>query len=148
MDKQQQAPVLTPMFLGQRLNPICQHWFQRLKTRDDEIRRRPYKTYSASQVLTTYELGKSVLFATGTSNLVCTLPSVELKDVWSWITIVRTGTGSLKITTSNSDTIERGGKIIGCQEPNRLVPNVTLQLVEVDSWAIIAATGVWSLLPY
>ena len=149
MDQQQQAPILQPFAENVRnINPIWQRWFQLLKTRDDEVRRRPYKTYSASQALTTYELGKSVLFATGTSNLICTLPSVETKDLWAWITIIRTGTGSLKITTSDSDTIERGGKIIGCKEPNRMVPNVTLQLVEVDSWAIIGATGIWSLLPY
>jgi hypothetical protein len=148
MDRQQNAPVLTPMFLNKMLNPTWQKWFQKLKTRDDEIRRRPYKTYTTSQALTTYELGRSVLFTIGSSLVTCTLPSVELKDVWSWITIVRMGTGDFKIAAADSDKIEKLGSAIGCQEPNRIAANVTLQLVTETQWAIIGATGVWSVMPY
>lgn len=150
MDRQQNAPVLTPFFEGEpkRISGIWQSWFQKLKTRDDEVRRRPYKTYTADQALTTWELGRSILFATGTTDLVCTLPSVGLKDVWAWITIVRTGTGTLKIAAADSDKIELRGTAIGCSEPNRVAPNVTLQLVTETQWAIIGATGIWSVKPY
>lgn len=150
MDNQQHAPVLEPFFFGdpRRISPIWQRWFQKLKTRDDEIRRRPYKIYTASQALTTWELGKTILFATGTNNLVCTLPSVGAADVWSWVTIARTGTGTLKIVAADSDLVERRGKAIGCKEPNRITPNVTLQLITETQWAIIGATGIWSVIPY
>jgi len=148
MDKQQNAPVLTPMFLGRMLNPTWQKWFQKLKTRDDEVRRRPYKTYTADQALTTWELGKSILFATSSTDMVATLPSVELKDLWAWITIVRTGTGNLTVAAADSDKIEKLGSTIMCQEPNRVAPNVTLQLVTETQWAIIGATGIWHVSPY
>ena len=147
MDRQQNAPVLTPMFLAGKLNPIWQSWFQRLKTRDDEIRRRPYKTYTTNQTLTTWELGNAVLFNI-TGDTTCTLPSVATKDVWSWITIFRMGTGTLTIQANDSDKIEKQGSAIGCQEPNRIAANVTLQLVTETQWAIIAATGVWHVSPY
>jgi hypothetical protein len=150
MDKQQQAPILQPFFQGEakQINPIWQRWFQKLKTRDDEVRRRPYKTYTANQALTTWELGRAILFATGTTNMVCTMPSVETKDLWSWITIVRTGTGNLKIAAAAGDLIERNGAAIGCKEPNRVTPNVTLQLITETQWAIIGATGIWRVSPY
>jgi hypothetical protein len=150
MDRQQNAPVLTPFFEGEpkRISDIWQSWFQRLKTRDDEVRRRPYKTYTTDQTLTTWELGRSVLFSIGTSAAICTLPSVGLKDVWSWITIVRIGTGNFKIYAPDDDYIEKSGKAIGCKEPNRIAANVTLQLVTETQWAIIGATGIWSVKPY
>lgn len=150
MDKQQNAPVISPFFEGEvkPISRVWQAWFQKLKTRDDEVRRRPYKTYTTDQALTTWELGKSILFETGTTNLVCTLPSVGAKDVWSWIFIVRQGTGNLKILAADSDKIERKGAAIGCKEPNQITPNVTLQLISEEQWAIIGATGVWSVLPY
>jgi hypothetical protein len=150
MDKQQQAPVLQPFFMDKPrvISPIWQRWFQKLKTRDDEIRRKPYATYTASQALTTWELGKSIRFDSVTSDMVATLPSVELKDVWAWITIVRTGTGQLTITAADSDKIEKRGSSIMCQEPNRVAPNVTLQLISEAQWAIIGATGIWHVSPY
>lgn len=150
MDRQQNAPVLSAFFEGEPklISRVWQAWFQKLKTRDDEVRKRPYKTYTTDQALTTWELGRSVLFNTGTSDLICTLPSVELKDVWSWITIVRQGTGNLKILSEDDDYIEKNGKAIGCKEPNRIAPNVTLQLVTETQWAIIGATGIWSVKPY
>ena len=150
MDKQAHAPIQEPFFLGKvaQISPIWQRWFQKLKTRDDEIRRRPHKTFSTDGTLTTWDLGKTVLFATGTSNLVCYLPSVAEKDVWSMVTIVRAGTGYLKIIAADSDMVERRGKAIGCKEPNRLTPNVTLQLITETQWAITGATGIWSVIPY
>ena len=149
MDKQQQAPVLQPFFMGKEtINPIWQRWFQKLKTRDDEVRRRPYATYTADQALTTWELGKSILFVTSTTDLDATLPSVEVKDLWAWITIVRTGSKRLTITGADSDKIEKRGSSIMCQEPNRVAPNVTLQLIAETQWAIIGATGVWHVAPY
>ena len=143
MDKQQNAPVLTPLILGGRLNPIWQKWFQKLKTRDDEVRRRPYKTYTASQDLTTWELGKTVLFHIGTSNATAALPAMEEKDLWAWITIVRIGTGLLTIRPHGDSRIERIGVSIDCGEPNRAAANVTLQLITLTQWAIIGATGIW-----
>ena len=143
MDKQQNAPVLTPLMLGGRLNPIWQKWFQKLKTRDDEIRRRPYKTYTTDQHLTTWELGKTILFNIGSSDAIAYLPAMAEKDVWSWITIVRIGTGLFSIKPEGSSRIERIGVSIECGEPNRAAANVTLQLITLTQWAITGATGIW-----
>lgn len=151
MDKQQNAPVEHPFSMGKSriiISPIWQRWFQKLKTRDDEIRRRPYATYTTDQALTTWELGKSVLFNIGASNVTAILPSVGLKDVWAWIMIVRTGTGRLKIDAADNDKIEKRGSSIMCQEPNRVAPNVTLQLIAETQWAISGATGIWHVSPY
>ena len=148
MDKQQNAPVLTPMFINKGLNPIWQKWFQKLKTRDDEVRRRPYKTYTIDQSLTTWELGKSILFNIGATDTICTLPSVGTNDVWSWITIVRIGTGALTIIGADSDKIERNGACVKCDDNRRIACNVNLQLVTETQWAIIGATGIWKVSPY
>ena len=150
MDRQQNAPVLTPFFEGEpkRISDTWQAWFQRLKTRDDEIRRKPYKTFTTSQSLTTFDLGRSILFNIGAASVTCTLPSVGSNEVWSWITIVRMGTGNFRIAASDSDYIERNGTVIGVRETARVAANVTLQLVTETQWAIIGATGIWDVLPY
>jgi hypothetical protein len=149
MDKQQNAPVLTPFFVGEpkRISDIWQAWFQKLKTRDEENRRPPYKTYTADQQLTTWELGRIVQFATGTSDLVATLPVVEEKDIWSWLTILRTGTGMLTITADDSSRIEysSSGGSMYCIEEKRKAANVTLQLVSANQWAIMAGFGTWEI---
>lgn len=150
MDKQQQAPILTPFFENEskRISPTWQRWFQKLKTRDDEIRQKPYKTYTTDQALTTWELGKSVLFNIGTNDATATLPPVSTKDIWSWITILRQGTGMLNITAADNDYIERKGGRMSCIETHRIAANVTLQLVAETQWAIIGASGIWRVHPY
>lgn len=148
MDKQQNAPVLSPFMMDGRMNPIWQKWFQKLKTRDDEVRRRPYATYTTDQILTTWELGKSILFEIGASDALCTLPSVGANDVWTWITIFRIGTGRLTIAGADNDMVERNGKNINCEDNKRIACNVTLQLVTETQWAVIGATGIWRLSPY
>jgi len=151
MDKQQQAPILAPFFIGEgnkNINPIWQRWFQRLKTRDDEVKRRPYKTFTASESLTTWDLGKTILFDIGTSAVDCTLPSVGERDVWSWVTIFKRGTGDFQIIVADSgDYIENGASLATYGDPKRTSPNVTLQLVDEAQWAIIGATGIWRVQP-
>jgi len=150
MDKQKDPPVESPFFEGdiRRMNPIWRRWFQALAVRDDEIRRRPYKTYTADATLTTWELGKTVLFDIGASDVTCTMPTVEAKDLWAWITIVRMGTGRFAITAPGDDYVERNAKVITCEEQKRVTANVTLQLITTTQWAIIGATGIWRVKPY
>ena len=149
MDKQQNAPVLTPFFAGEvkQISRIWQAWFQKLKTRDDEIRRPPSKTYTTDTTLTTWEFGKIILFNIGTSIVTCNLPTVTEKDLWSWVTIMRMGTGRLIVTPDNASRIEYSslGGSLYCIEQKRTVANATLQVVSSNQWAIIAGLGVWDV---
>ncbi len=148
VDIQKHPPVNEPMLINGRLSPIWHRWFQNLKIKDDEIRRRPYRTYTTDQNLTSVELGRTLVFDIGTDRVVCTLPSVGPNDIYSWITIVRQGTGELVIRANDSDKIERNGNAVSSSEPNRIAANVTLQLVTQTQWAIIGSTGIWHVLPY
>jgi len=149
MDKQAHAPIQEPFFMGKvaQISPIWQRWFQKLKTRDDEIRIKPYKEFTASGTLTTWELGKTISFNIGAADAVCQLPTIEVKDLWAWITIFRFGTGALWVTADSGSQIEyssKGGSIV-CQEPRRKAANVTLQIVDENTWAIIAGMGTWGV---
>ena len=149
MDKQQQAPIQSPFFMGElkTITPVWQRWFQRLKTRDDEIRRRPYKEFSGNGTLTTWELGKTVLFSIGASDRTCNLMTIETRDLWSWVHIVRMGAGKLIITADSASRIEyssEGGSIY-CEEKRRRAANVMLQVVAENQWAIIAGLGTWEV---
>ena len=148
MDKQQNAPVLTPFFTGERktISPVWQAWFQRLKTRDDEIRRPPSKTYTVDTQLTTWDFGRVILFnVSGT--VTCTLPAVESKDIWAWVNIMRTGTGTLIVTADDASRIEYSslGGSIRCEEQKRKAANMTLQVVSLNQWAVIAGLGEWKV---
>ena len=149
MDKQQNAPVLTPFFTGERktISPVWQRWFQLLKTRDDEIRRPPSKTYTTDTTLTTWEFGRIILFNVGTSEITCNLPTVEDKDQWAWVNIMRTGTGTLIVTADSASRIEYSsvGGSIRCTEQKRKAANMTLQVVSPNQWALIAGLGEWEV---
>jgi hypothetical protein len=148
MEKQQQAPVLQPFFTGSgKINPVWQRWFQKLKIRDDETRQKPYKIYTTDANLTTWDLGKTILFSIGGTDVVCVLPQPQTKDLWSWITIVRRGGGKLTITADSTSRIEyssEGGSVY-CEESRRRAANVTLQVVESGQWAITAGLGKWEV---
>ena len=149
MDKQQQAPVLQPFFQGEQktINPIWQRWFQKLKIRDDEIRRIPNKSFTADGILTTWDLGTVVEFSIGSSNITGELPVAQNTDVWAWITIIRIGTGRLTLTADSASRIEYSslGGSIHCIEKLRKAANVTLQLISANQWAIIAGFGIWEI---
>ena len=146
MDNQQNAPVLSPMLTPDGLlTPVWRRWFQNLKIRDDEIRRKPAKTYTSDQTLSSFDLGKAILFDIGIAEVTCTLPAVGTNDIWSWITIIRRGTGDFTIRCNDSDTLERGGSSLYCDESIRVAANVTLQLFTETQWAIIGATGIWKV---
>jgi len=150
MDRQQQAPIANPFFMpnSQVITPVWQRWFQRLKIRDDETRRRPYKTFTTAATLTTWDIGKTVLFDIGATDTVCVLPDADnIKDLWAWIQIVRMGAGRLTITADSASRIEyssEGGSIY-CEETRRRAANVTLQIVAANQWAIIAGLGTWDV---
>jgi hypothetical protein len=149
MDRQQNAPVLSPFFKGEvkRISDVWQAWFQKLKTRDDEIRRTPNKTFTADAALTTWDLGTVVQFSIGSTDVTGQLPVVQDTDVWAWITIIRTGTGKLTLTADDASRIEyssTGGSIL-CVEKLRKAANVTLQLVSKNQWAITAGLGIWDI---
>ena len=149
MDKQQQAPVLTPFFRGdpQQISPVWQRWFQKLKTRDDEIRKKPAKILTADADLTTWDLGTTVLFDIGTSNVIANLPPIDSSHLWAWITIVRLGTGRMGITADAGSRIEYSSLngTIYCTETRRRAANVTLQIIDESTWAIIAGLGIWDV---
>ncbi len=148
MEKQQNAPAqTTPIGPDGRFRPIWQRWFQNVKTKGDETRRRPYKTYTnEGATLTTHDFGKTILFNNGANDISVYLPSVTVKDIWCWINIMRVGTGKIRIYASDSDYLERYGRSLWCIEEKRAAPNLTLQLISETQWAIIAASGIWRIM--
>jgi len=149
MEKQQLPPVSSQFFIGETrtINPIWQRWFQKLKIREDETRRRPYKILTTDTTLTSWDLGKSVLFSVGATDTICRLPQITSRDLWAWVTIIRMGSGKLTITANSADRIEyssEGGSCF-CEEVRRKAANVTLQIVDLGQWAISAGLGIWSI---
>ena len=102
--------------------------------------------YSSSQILTSTVFGKVLKFDTGLAGtIVCTLPSVSLGHVDSWLIILKLGSGKLTIKAADFDTIESsvpGGRIV-CDEPGRVIANVYLLLATETKWGIIGSTGIW-----
>jgi len=148
MEKQQHAPIQTPFFgQGNQISLTWIKWFQRLKTRDDDVRRKPHKIYTnEGATLTTHDLGKIILFDNGANDIHAYLPSVGIKDLWCWITLMKTGTGALSIHGADSDYLERYGRTLKCIEEKRAAANLTLQLIAETQWAIIAGSGVWRIM--
>ena len=142
-------PLNVPMTAPSgKVAPEWLRWFQLVQYRLDEVRQENRKIYTDTDAtLTTRDLGMVILMNIGTGNYTCTLPSVETSDLYSWVKIVRIGTGKLSIRAADSDTIETsstGGKI-WCNENPRKGANVLLQLVQDTEWAIIAGTGIWAV---
>lgn len=139
------VPMVAPSGM---VSPEWLRWFQIIQSRVDEVRQEGRKIYtSTNATLTTRDLGQVILMDIGTGNYTCTLPSVEASDLYSWVKVVRIGTGKLSVRAADSDTIETssvGGKI-WCNENPRKGANVMLQLVQATEWAIIAGTGIWAV---
>ena len=148
MERQQQAPVLQPFFgRDGRISEIWQRWFQKVKTREDEIRKKPNKVFTTNGTLTTWDMGKTILFNTGSTDLTCNLMTVDSRDIWGWVQIVRMGTGKLTITADSASRIEyssEGGSVY-CEEVLRRAANITLQIVATNQWAILAGLGTWTV---
>lgn len=148
MDKQQQAPILEPFFIGkpQPISPIWQRWFQRLKTVDDEQKKKPASIYTASRDIGTWDLGKTISFNC-TTEITGILPDTATNLIWTWITIFRTGTERLTITAGSADKIDYGSIAgsIYCEERLRTAASVTLQVIALNQWAIIAGFGLWDI---
>jgi hypothetical protein len=104
-------------------------------------------TYTSSRTLRSSDFGKVIKVNNGIENVKLSLPSVGASDVDYYLTVCRLGTGQVEIAAADSDTIEKssaGGSIL-CNEPGRVVANVTLYLATETKWAILAATGLWQL---
>jgi len=128
------------------LHPQWVRWFQHVGEYYDLVRRKPDKVCTADATLTTDDYGKVVRFDNGASDISCSLPAIYSRDLYCWITIVRTGTGRLTIIPDSAARIEYGslGGRFWCEEPKRLAANVTLQIMNSTQWGIIGATGIWS----
>ncbi len=108
--------------------------------------KRPSTTYTnVGATLTTSHFGRVIKFDNGIHPVTCQMPSVGTGQIDHWITIIRLGSGSLRIKAADSDVIEKsraGGSII-CEETGRIAANVTLYLATETKWAIIGGTGIW-----
>ena len=105
------------------------------------------QTYSTSEYLSSLDLGKIIKFNNGSGSMICYLPSLDETNIDSWVTIMRLGTGRLTIQAADIDTIEKslpGGKI-WCDEPGRVLANITLCLATVTKWAMLSGTGIWKV---
>jgi len=146
MRKAKPPPVLARM-LDERgnLNPQWVRWFQTVGMFFDDFRRSPDITTTTDLTLTTDDFGKMVLCDTSASDIVCTLPTVSVKDVYCWITIFRSGANRLTIKSISPSAIEYGsiGGRMSNDEARRKAANATLQLISATQWGIIGATGLW-----
>ena len=102
-------------------------------------------TFTDSATLTISHFGRVIKFNNGTKDVVCSLPSVGSGQIDSWITIMKFGSGTIRIKAADSDTIEKSslGGFLKCNEPGRMVPNVILFLATETQWAILGGTGIW-----
>ena len=135
----------TPMMVNGANNPDWLRWFADMTTQVSQIRQEDYRAYTEGTTLTPYDFGKAHIFTIGASNVEVILPPVDETDIFSWIRIIRIGSGRLRISAASTAVIESSslGGQIWCNEANRKAANITLQLVEEDTWAILAGTGVW-----
>ena len=105
------------------------------------------KIYTVSTLLRPSDFGKIIKMDNGANNVICTLPSVNEKDIGAWVGFLRLGTGSLTIQAADSDTIEKssaGGKLV-CNETGRVAANLIIHLVTATKWAILWGTGIWQV---
>jgi len=140
------SPNLASDFLrGNLINPIWIKWFRDIEKWCNSIRQEAYTVYTTDTDLGISDLGKVIICNIGDANINITLPHVASVDLYSWVTIVRLGTGRLLIKANDSDRIERSsaGSSIWCQEPGRVAANITLELVDEDLWGILSGTGIW-----
>lgn len=138
-------PINAQVMLGVNMHPVWLKWFREVEAWCNSIRQEAYVVYTASRTLKTEDLGKVIICNIGTSNVNITLPHVTSDDLYSWVTIIRLGTGKLLIKANDSDRIERSspGSSVWCQEEGRVAANITLELVSETIWAILSGTGIW-----
>jgi hypothetical protein len=138
-------PINAQLGSGISLNPLWLKWFREVESWCNSIRQEAYNVYTKSTALTIDDLGKVIICNIGTGNANMTLPHVGASDLYSWITLVRIGTGRLLVHANDSDRIERSspGSSVWCQEEGRVAANITLELVDEDLWAIMSGTGIW-----
>ena len=138
---------IAPFLQNGQISPTWLRWLLDLRIAVDEIREEPYVGHTADATLTQYDFGKVHIFNIGASNINVYLPSVDSTDLFSWIRLVRIGTGRLLVWAADSDLIEYSGwpGRIWCDERKRTAANITLMLVEEAKWAIIAGLGIWKV---
>lgn len=132
---------------GDQLSPIWRRWFQGLKTVDDEIRRPPAQVLTADYQVKSTDLGTVLRFDTTSGDITANLPTITANSLWAWITIVRSGLNKLTATAASGNVIEHGSDAgsIFCKEQQRKAANVTLQIVDSVTWAVIAGMGIWDI---
>jgi len=147
MRKEQPPPINVPVVdENGKCNPVWHRWFQMVGQTYDWVRKPPDVVYTTSAILTTRDYGKIIRFDNGSSNVGCTLMTAQERDIDCWVTIIRTGTGTLTIQPDNATRVEygsRGGRV-WCDEQFRAAANLTLQLISANQFAIMGATGIWN----
>lgn len=127
------------------INKEWAQWFQSLKVFDDRISHHIVEVHTSNLTLGIRDIGKIIKFNNGSLNVNCYLPSVGALDVGSLITVMKLGTGNLRIQAVDSDTIGNstaGGAVISA-EPGRVGAHLTLFLNTETQWIITAGLGVW-----
>lgn len=112
-----------------------------------QLRQKPNLTFTGIDgTLKIEDFGKTILFDTGGTDVVCNLPSVGVADVDGYFQIIRKGIGRLLIKAADSDQIETSKRgVVYCNERNRVVANIGLYLAEETKWGILNGTGIWKI---
>lgn len=130
-----------------RLVPSWQNWFSGLRREVEGIKKEPFCLWTTDTTLTQHHMGKVNVFNIGSSDVTAYLPAVDETDLYTWIRLIRIGTGQLLVRAGNDVQIEYSSKPgrIWCNEQKRAAANLNLLLVATDRWAIIGATGIWKV---
>jgi hypothetical protein len=112
-----------------------------------QLRQKPNLTFTNEDgTLTRADFGKTILFDTQGSDVVCSLPAGTSQDIDGSFQIIRKGIGRLLIKAAGSDQIETSKRgVVYCNERNRVVANIGLYLAEETKWGIINGTGIWKI---
>ena len=143
----QQSPPIRTRMVGKEgiVTPEWANWFRSLKFFDDQINQSTADVYTTNVSLTLSQAGRIIKMNNGTEARICYLPSVASTDIGIYYTIMKLGSGNLRIKAADSDTIgnsSAGGALISA-EPTRVGANVTLFLQSATMWIVNAGLGIW-----
>ncbi len=102
-------------------------------------------THTTNATLTSADFGKLIIMNSA-SNLICTLMSISATDIDKNLTIVRLGTGELRVQAVDSDTVgpsSVGGYLKSAE--TRTAPCISIGVVSATHWTFFryGSYGIW-----
>ena len=119
-------------------------WFQSLKNLDDQISIWPSDTLTADYTVKAKDFGKILKFDNGNKTMTCQLPDATDSMIGAILTIVKLGSGQLRIKAGTGARIgssNLGGTLVSA-EPYR-IENIRIFLETSTRWVTVGGLGVW-----